>query len=152
MSDPNATPTPGPTDSAPTGNWRDQRRAERDERRGARHDMTGHGWNPLPMGGIIIVAIGIIFLLGNFGLNLPLPHRWWAIFILLPAAGALVTAARFFRADGGFSSRVAGAATGGVLMLAVALILFLNLDWGMFWPVLLIIVGLGVVIRGYRPR
>ncbi len=54
--------------------------------------------------------------------------------------------------DGGFSSRVAGAATVGVLMLATSLILFLDLEWDQFWPVMVIIVGLGFVARGYRRR
>jgi hypothetical protein len=107
-------------------------------------------WSVVPLGGLAIVAVGLIFLARNFGLDLPLPDRWWAIFILLPAAGALVTAGRFYRMDGRFSSRVAGAATVGTLILATALILFLDLDWGKTWPVMVIIVGLGIVARGYR--
>jgi hypothetical protein len=109
-------------------------------------------WSAVPLGGLAIVAVGLIFLARNFGLDLPLPDRWWAIFILLPAAGALVTAGRFYRMDGRFSSRVAGAATVGTLILATALILFLDLDWGKTWPVMVIIVGLGIVARGYRRR
>ena len=37
-------------------------------------------------------------------------------------------------------------------MLAVALILFLDLDWSRFWPVLVIIVGVGIVARGMWRR
>ena len=121
------------------------------DRAADRHDRH-EIWPAIPLAGIIVVAVGLIFLLGNFGFQIPLPQRWWALFVLVPAAGALVTAARFFRQDGGFTSRVAGSATGGVLLLAVALILFLNLSWAMFWPVLVIIVGLGIIARGYRPR
>lgn len=148
MSDPNTSspPASGPTADGPSGNWRDQRRAERDARRHDRHEMTG--WGGLPIGGLIIVAVGVIFLARNFGLDLP--PRWWAIFILVPAAAALVTAARFFRVDGGLSSRTVGSATGGILMLAVALVLYLDLNWAMFWPVLVIIVGVGVLARGWR--
>jgi hypothetical protein len=47
---------------------------------------------------------------------------------------------------------VAGAATGGLLMLAVALILFINLSWAVFWPVMVIIVGVGIVARGAARR
>jgi hypothetical protein len=152
MSDPNATaPGPIPADSTatgPAGDWREQRRAERAAARGAMRDS----WPGIPLFGLAIVAVGVVFLGRNFGFDLPLPDRWWAITILLPAAGFLVSAARFFRMDGGYSSRVAGAATLGVLLLATALILFLDLDWGKAWPVMVIIVGLGVIARGYRRR
>jgi phosphatidylserine synthase len=138
-----------PTDaSSSSADPRDQRRAERHAARAAMRD----NWPGIPIVGLAVVVVGLIFLARNFGFYLPLPSRWWAIFILLPAAAALVSAARFFHTDGGFSSRVAGAATSGVLMLAVALILFLDLSWGAFWPVLVIIVGLGIVARGYRRR
>ena len=109
-------------------------------------------WPVVPLAGVVVVAVGLIFLARNFGFYFPLPDRWWAIFILLPAAGALVTAARFFRTDGGFSSRVAGSGTVGVLMLATSLILFLDLEWDRFWPVMVIIVGLGILARGGRNR
>jgi hypothetical protein len=133
------------TDMPPTENRqtiRDERRLERDQR--------DSGWNAAPIGGLIVIAVGVIFLLGNFGLDLP--PRWWAIFILVPAAASLVSAVRLYNVDGRLSSRAGGAATGGVLMLAVALILYLDLDWGKFWPVLVIIVGVGIVARGMWRR
>jgi phosphatidylserine synthase len=105
-------------------------------------------WPGISIVGLAVVVVGLIFLARNFGMDLPLPERWWEIFILLPAAASLVSAARFYRMDGRVSSRVAGAATGGVLMLAVALILFLDLEWSLFWPVMVIIVGLGFMARG----
>jgi len=141
MTDPDA-----PTSTSSSGqDWREQRRAEKRARKAARRDGRD-SWNGLPIGGLIIIAVGVVFLAGNFGFHLP--ARWWATFVLLPAAGALVTAARFYRQDEAATSRVVGSATGGVLMLAVALALFLGVDWGQFWPVLVIIVGLGVVTRG----
>ncbi|MEO6013445.1 MAG: hypothetical protein ABIQ30_07680 [Devosia sp.] len=145
MSDPaNTTETP------PSGDWRAQKRAEKHARRQARHEMTGETWAGIPMAGVLVIVVGLVFLLGNFGLHLP--PRWWAIFILVPAAAALVSAVRLHSIDGRFSSRVTGAATAGALMLAVALILFLDLSWNLGWPVLVIIVGLGIVARGTRNR
>jgi hypothetical protein len=132
----------------PTGDWRAQRDAERAARRGP----PGDGWFGIPLVGIVVVAIGVIFLARNFGFYFPMPDRWWAIFVLIPAGAALVSAARLFRVDGGLSSRVIGAATVGVLMLVVALVLFLDLEWDQVWPVMIIIVGLGIIARGYRRR
>ncbi len=107
-------------------------------------------WPGVPLVGLGIVLVGIIFLARNFGWDFPLPDRWWALFVLIPAGGALVTAARLYNQDGRLSERVMGAATVGTLMLATALILFLDLDWGTWWPVMVIIVGLGILARGRR--
>ncbi|MEO8757065.1 MAG: hypothetical protein ABI398_04850 [Devosia sp.] len=148
MSDPNTTspgPTPDPSATGPTGNWRDQRRAERHARRDARHDMTDHGWGGLPIGGLIIIAVGVVFLLGNFGFHLP-PH-WWAVLLLIPAVGLLVTAIRFYRVDGNFTGRAMGPTVGGGILLAMALAIFFGLNWGLFWPIVLIVVGLAIIAR-----
>lgn len=161
MSDPNTTTTSNPSDgdsqwragSGSAGpNWRDMRRAEKAQRRADRGEWRGrHGdWGGLPIGGVIILIVGTIFLARNFGLNLP--DNWWAIFVLIPAAATLVTAVRLYRADGHMSGRAWVSALGGVLMFAVALALFLGVNWGVFWPVLLIIVGAGIVFRGWRQR
>jgi hypothetical protein len=107
-------------------------------------------WPGVPLVGIVLV--GVIFLARNFGWDFPLPDRWWALFVLIPAAGALVTAARLYNQDGRLSERAIGAATVGALMLASALILFFDLDWGTWWPVMTIIVGVGILARGMGRR
>jgi phosphatidylserine synthase len=109
-------------------------------------------WPGIPIVGLAVIAVGLVFLGRNFGMDLPLPDRWWALFILVPAGAALVSAARFYRIDGRPSSRVVGPATVGALMLATALILFFDLEWSVYWPVMVIIVGLGILARGGRNR
>ena len=105
--------------------------------------MMGGG---LPIGGLIILALGVVFLAGNFGFHLP--ERWWAVVILIPAVAAIVSAIRFYRVDGTMNPRVFGPAIGGVLLLALALALFFGFNWSMFWPVILIVVGAGILLRG----
>ena len=150
MSDPNmSNPGPGPDPAGstgptgPSGNWRDMRRAERDARREARHGMGGY--RGFPVGALILIAIGVIFLLGNFGLHIP--AHWWAIFLLVPAAGLLVTAIRFYRVDNTFSGRAMGPLIGGIVLLAMALAIFFGLNWGVFWPIVLIAVGASIIAR-----
>ena len=113
MSDPNTTRSPSPDPAAPgtgyTGNWRDQRRAERRARRAAWRSGGHPGWGGLPMGGFIVLVIGVVLLAGNLGYSVP--HNWWAILILIPAVAALVNAIRFYRAEGQ-SPRVMGSAIG----------------------------------------
>ena len=124
-----------------------------DSSSGSRNGPPGEGnWPGIPIVGLAVVLLGLVFLARNFGMDLPLPDRWWALFIIVPAAASLVAAARYYRVDGYLSSRVIGPATGGALMLATALILFFDLEWGTFWPVMVIIVGLGIIARGTARR
>ena len=65
------------SDQQPDREWREMRRQERDERH-------GHVWRPGGswLVGIILIGLGAIFLAQNFGY--PIPHNWWALFLLLP--------------------------------------------------------------------
>ena len=155
MSDPNATsPNSGPWNGGPpntggtgpsggqTPNWRDLRHEERQARRAAMGPVGR--W---PIGGLVIVAIGVIFLLGNFGMQLP--ARWWAILLLVPAAGMLVAAIRFYRVDNTLGGRAMGPLIGGLFMLGLALAVFFGLNWSFFWPLVLIVVGVAIVSRRF---
>ena len=125
MSDPSQTPPPSPESPSPT------------------RSSMAYG---LPLGGVIILAVGVVFLLRNFGFHLP--GHWWAVIIMIPAVASLVTAIRFYRQDGKATARVTGAATGGAVMLAIGLALYFGVNWSLFWPVILIVVGLGIIARG----
>ena len=146
MSDPNASTTGSPNPTPPPGDWREQRRAEHEARRAAWRNGGHHGWGPgMPIGGVIIIAIGVVLLAGALGISVP--HNWWAVLILVPAVAALVNAIRFYRVDGPQSPRVMGAGIGGLVMLALALALFFDIGLGLFWPVIVIIVGVAIVAR-----
>ena len=144
MSDPNtAGPGSDAPGAAPNGNWRDMRRAERAARRQARFGMGGY--RGVPVGALILIAVGVIVLLGNLGLHVP--AHWWAVFLLVPAAGLLVTAIRFYRVDSTFAGRAMGPLIGGLILLAMALAIFFGLNWGIFWPIVLIAIGAGIIVR-----
>ena len=151
MSDPNSTRTTsgGPEYiPPPQGDWRAQRRAERDARRAAWRNGGGRpGFMGVPLGGIIVLALGLVFLADNFGYHLP--HNWWAVLILIPAAALLVTAVRFYRADASMSGRAVGPAIGGIVLLLIALAIFFGINWGLFWPLLLVAMGVGIIARTY---
>ena len=146
MSDP-SNPTSSPTSSLPpSDDWRAQRRAEKQARRAAWRDGRPHmGWGGLPIGGFIVLAIGVVLLAGNLGMSVP--HNWWAVLILVPAVAALVNAIRFYRQDGPQSPRVMGSAIGGLVMLALAFALFFDVGLGLFWPVIVIVVGVAIIAR-----
>lgn len=131
-----------------SGDWREQRRQERWERRQARGE---HGWGGPWIGGVVLIVIGVLFLLQNFGWHLP--KNWWAAFILIPALGSLMAARRSYEMNGGnLDARVLGPGVVGLVLVALAVALFLGVDWGIFWPIILILIGMGVMARSYWRR
>jgi hypothetical protein len=137
---------PGEPDRVPNPqDWRELRRQEREQRRYARRSGWGAWW-----GGAILILLGIIFLLQNFG-ALAL-ENWWALFILIPAIGAFGAAWRSFQAAGGrLTVPARGSLLGGLALAAISFAFFFNLDGRIFWPVLVILAGLGVILNALLP-
>jgi hypothetical protein len=129
------------------GDWRELRRRERQARREARR---GHGeWAGPPLFALLLIVIGLGLLAQNFGLILP--QRWWALLLLLPAVGSLVAAIRAYRGKESVPETWA-AIISGVIFTVLALALFFGLDWGIFWPIVLVLLGAGILARAYwRP-
>lgn len=103
--------------------------------------------------GLVLITLGIIFLLQRTGTVTI--RNWWAVFILIPAFSAFASALRMWQRDRMFHFGVWSTFYGGVLPLAVALMFFLDLDWGVYWPVFVILGGFGSMINGMpfaRPK
>lgn len=98
------------------------------------------------MGGLALIAVGSFFLLNIFyGVTI---ENWWALFILFPAFGNLSHAGRSFSRFGRLTGGACGALVWGLIFLTVSITFLLDLDWGMIWPVFLIIIGVGAVLGG----
>ena len=96
--------------------------------------------------GAVLIVLGGLFLLSNF-LPGTFVTNWWAVFILIPALYSLNRARRSYSEHGRLTSRGRSSLIGGLLILTVALIFLLGLDWGVVWPVFIIIVGLGILLQ-----
>jgi len=95
--------------------------------------------------GIVLIAVGLIFLLRNTVWGFALDN-WWALFILIPAAGSFGTAWNLYRKNNGRMTQAAiGPLMGGLFGLFVAGVFLFNLNWGRIWPVFLILAGLGAL-------
>ena len=115
----------------------------KEEEKAASTARADHGWIP----GVVLIGLGLLFLANNvFGVELV--HNWWALFILIPAAANLNRAWERYRRDGRWSAAARGSLTGGLLIATVAFIFLLDLNWAIFWPVLLIILGFSILLRG----
>lgn len=108
------------------------------------HRKTENNW----IGGVVLIAIGLIFLLSNtiegFHIN-----NWWALFILIPAVVNFGNAWRNYQSDGQLSRSVRGSLTGGIILTLIASAFLFNLDWGLIWPLFLIVGGLSAVMGGW---
>jgi drug/metabolite transporter (DMT)-like permease len=109
------------------------------------------GNKPAWIGGVVLVAAGAFLLLGNltrFSLQ-----NWWAVFLLIPAAGSLWTAYTIWRRnEWRFNAASRGPLIGGLVLVFLAVIFLFNLDWGRVWPGFLIIVGGGLLLTGIGER
>ncbi len=140
MSDPSQTP------QEPRPDWRQLRREERRARRGARGTDWGGGgpW----IGGVILIALGLVFLLRNYGV--PMPDNWWAVFILIPAFAAFGAAWTVYQRDGALTPAVIGPAIGGLVLTVLSISFLAGFNWGKLWPFILILIGVGVLVGSMR--
>jgi hypothetical protein len=100
----------------------------------------GTAWVP----GVILIGLGVVFLFSNLtGFEL---HNWWALFILIPAFASFGKALEAMRREGEMTREVWGALSGGAILLLIAGAFLFNLNWGLIWPIFLIIGGLGMLL------
>lgn len=102
--------------------------------------------------GFVVVILGVLFLLQNFGVPLPFQslQNWWALFILLgavpPLSYAVARLQRTRRVDAGVLHGLMSAA----VVVMVALIFLLDLSWDRWWPLFVIYGGLWMMVKGER--
>ena len=115
-----------------------------EEKEGTGVTRSNQGW----IAGLILIGLGLIFLANNF-FNVTLIDNWWALFILIPAVSNLNRAWNLYREAGHWTGSARSALVGGLLITTVALFFLFNVDWGNFWPLLLIILGISILFRGH---
>jgi len=125
----------------------DRREARRQRREARRAELASSGgtW----IAGLILIVLGVVFLMQNMGaFQIPFTN-WWALFILIPALGALDRAYRAYKNAGNQLTMFARNSmfVGFILLIVAGLFLF-NLNWTFFGPVLIILVGLGILFNG----
>lgn len=99
------------------------------------------------MPGVVLIAIGVIFLatnLGGFHLN-----NWWALFILIPAVSNFSSAWQNYKVNGRLQKAGRGSITGGLILTLISFTFLFGWDWGVIWPIFLIIGGVGALLGGW---
>jgi hypothetical protein len=97
-------------------------------------------------GGVLLIAIGSLLLLQNQGLIGF--TRSWSLLIMIPAIAAFTNVWLHFRIDGTLAKpQTVTSLMGGVVLTTVTIVLFFNLQWEVFGPAILLIVGTGLLFR-----
>jgi hypothetical protein len=93
--------------------------------------------------GLAVVVIGGLLLARNLGFELFFLdfHNWWAFFILLAAIGPLQQAFSFYRKEG-LGAAVANSLVSAGAIVFIALMFLLDMSFGTWWPIFVIIGGL----------
>ena len=120
--------------------------AEQGEAEFAADEKRGGGANMAWVPGLVLMAIGAIFLLNNFT-DFQLDN-WWALFILIPAFGSLGNFWPVYRTPGRLLRAARGSLIGALILFFVAAIFLFGWNWGTVWPFFLIIAGLGALLSG----
>ena len=108
---------------------------------GDRHSNRGN-----VTGGLVLITIGVIFLLSQItGFHI---NNWWALFILIPAFHNMNEAWQSYRANGRLTKHARHSLMGGLLIGMVAVFFLFSLSWNLFWPLVLIMLGIGALLNG----
>ncbi len=98
-----------------------------------------------PFFGIVLVVLGIVFFLQQTG-NLTENFNWWALFILIPAVSSLTGMYYAIRNSGTFNQTARSAAGTAVVFFTLSFMFLFNLDWAIYWPLMVLAVGFSILI------
>lgn len=103
----------------------------------SRSRASFHGLIPA----LVVIAIGVFFLARNLGIRIPLVHNWWAWLILIVAVVPLSQAIRGYRTRGGWDAWVFRDLLNAALLVVIALMFLLRLEFTVWWPIFVIFGG-----------
>jgi len=118
----------------------------------ARDDSGRHGPGAF-IAAAILVGVGILFLLQNLGYAIP--TNLWSLLLLIPAAFSLAGLWRKYQANGGrFGPGMGGSLVTALILIGLTVVFLFDVDinWGLFWPVLLIVIGVVVLLQSLARR
>jgi hypothetical protein len=97
--------------------------------------------------GIILIVLGGLFLMRTMGTDIPLTN-WWALFILIPAFGALSAAWRMYRqADNRLTVAARSSLLVGLVLSFITFMFLFEISWTYVGPILIILVGIAIILN-----
>lgn len=101
--------------------------------------------------GIVVILVGLLFLAKEQGYNLDFLwiKNWWALFILIPAVAMYARVISRVRRVGRFDADAAGTLIGALSTSLVAGLFLLDLNFGKWWPVFVILGGVAILLSAF---
>jgi hypothetical protein len=96
--------------------------------------------------GIILIVLGGLFLMRTMGTDIPLTN-WWALFILIPAFGALSAAWRTYQQEGRLTGPARGSLLVGLVLTFITFMFLFEISWTYVGPLLIILVGIAIILN-----
>ena len=129
---------------APEPEYLSRREARRQRREQRFADPSrGDAW----IVGIILIVLGGLFLMRTMGTDIPLTN-WWALFILIPAFGALSAAWRMYRqADNRLTTAARSSLLVGLVLTFITFMFLFEISWTYVGPILIILVGIAIILN-----
>lgn len=106
-----------------------------------KHRRGGSWW------ALILILIGVILLVQNLTGN-RFEFNWWALFIFIPVIGSLSTAWASVRDEGRLTAKAGGSLGSAVLVGTVGTMLMFGMDWGRWWPLVVMAGGFSMFMAG----
>jgi len=104
-------------------------------------------WSATLLPGLFLILLGFYFLANKLtGFNL---DNWWALFILFPAINNFSAGFSAMRRDGNLSRSARGHFFWSLILLLLATALLLGVNFGLLWPVFIILAGIGVLLGAF---
>src|SRR5450432_4184790 len=72
--------------------------------------VQNHSGQVRMVGAFVLIGLGVIFLLEEFGIHIPFLNNWWALFILVPGLGLLWRAYTSYQSAGMSTNETRGQA------------------------------------------
>lgn len=103
---------------------------------------------------VAIIGVGLLFLASNLGYPLDFLGRrnGWAVFILACALAPLTRAWEVYRARGRVDAEACHFLVSAAAIALVASMFLFNLDWGVWWPLFVILGGVYTLVPWRRHR
>lgn len=116
-------------------------------------DDSGRRGPGAAIAAVILVGVGALFFLQNRGYAVP--GNLWSLLLLVPAAFALAGLVRKLRENGGrVGPGMAGPLITAIILVGLTIVFLLDIDveWGLFLPILLVLVGFSVLMQSLARR
>jgi hypothetical protein len=101
--------------------------------------------------GLALIAVGVVVILQQMGF-IGAGFKWWAIFILVPGFASLSGALSMFIRRRRVSGAVRSMLGSGVIITTVGFLFLLNLSWGVYWPLMLVVFGFSIFLNAFTDR